>query len=109
MKSRHSLRAFGGKHQRLARAVATAAVAAGAAGSQDPIIPEALRAGPLDGDAEVDVLLELWALGLMSVVLLQTIAAAACKVAPRPAMATLAKIGAPGIVRAMRTVILRGS
>ena len=96
MKRRHTLLGSGGKPQRLARVVVTTVVAAGAAGSQGPVIPEAVRASPLDGDAEVHVLLELWSLGLMSVVLLQSIAAAACEVAPRPAMRNLAKIGAAG-------------
>ena len=96
MKRRSTHWGSGGKHQRLARAVVTAAVAARAAGSQDPVIPETLHASPLDGDAEVNVLLELWSLGLMSAVLLQSIAAAACVVAPRPTMRNLAKIGAAG-------------
>ena len=52
--------------------------------------------GPLDGDAEVDVLSELRSLGLMSAILLQTIAQAACQVAPRPATEALARIGTSG-------------
>ena len=59
MKRRHTLWGSGGKHQRLARVVVTAAIAAVAAGSQCPVIPEALRASPLDGDAEVNALQEL--------------------------------------------------
>ena len=52
--------------------------------------------GPLEGDAEVDVLLELWSPGLVSATLLRTIAQAACQVAPRPAMEALARIGTSG-------------
>jgi hypothetical protein len=47
----------------------------------------------LDGDDEVDTLLELWALGLLSATLLQVIAASACNVAPRPQMQILSNIG----------------
>ena len=96
MKRRRTLWGSVGESQRLARVVVTAAVAAGAAGSQGLGIPETLRASPLDGDAEVDVLVELWSLGLISVVLFQSIAAAACEVAPRPAMRNRAKIGTVG-------------
>ena len=44
----------------------------------------------------LNVLLELWSLGLMSAILLQTIAQAACQVAPRPPMEALARIGTSG-------------
>ena len=42
------------------------------------------------------MLLELWALGLMSALVLQSIAAAACRVAPRLPMEALASMGASG-------------
>ena len=67
-----SIRAFGGKHQRSARALPTGALASQASGSGEPVLVGGLTAGPLDGDAEVDVLLGLWSLGLMSAILLQT-------------------------------------
>ena len=91
MKRATSVRAFGGKKQRLARCGSLPELFAshGSVGGT----------GPLDGDAEVDVLLELWSLGLMSALLLQTIAQAACLVAPRPAMERLSHIGAEGNVR----------
>ena len=91
MKRATSVRAFGGKKQRLARCGSLPELFAshGSVGGT----------GPLDGDAEVDVLLELWSLGLMSALLLQTIAQAACLVAPRPAMKRLSHIGAEGNVR----------
>ena len=69
-----SIRAFNGKHQRLARALPMGALASQASGSGEPVLVGGLTVGPLDGDAEVDVLLELWSLGLMSAILLQTVA-----------------------------------
>jgi len=94
---------FGGKKQRLARIPDADLARRAGQGSTPRGIPSfavgAASSGPLDGDAEVDVLLELWSLGLMSALLLQTIANAACKVAPRPAMERLSHIGSGGNVR----------
>ena len=56
----------------------------------------ALVARSLDGDREVETLLELWALGLLSAATLCTIAIAANISAPRPQMTALAGIGAQG-------------
>ena len=62
----------GGKHQKLARlALVASGVVSHASGSEVPVLP---ARGPLDGDAEVDTLLELWSLGLLSAITLQTIA-----------------------------------
>ena len=52
--------------------------------------------GSLDGDVEVDTLVELFALGLLSATTVREIAAAAIIVAPRPQMATLAALGTSG-------------
>ena len=87
----------GGKHQRIARFLAVTALS-----SQDSSPEVSILSGPvrpcnfLEDDAEVKCLLELWALGLLSAVLLQTIAASACQVAPRPAMRILAQLGGAG-------------
>ena len=51
--------------------------------------------GPLDGDPEVDKLIELWSLGVLAAKTLREIAAAAMLVAPRPAMGELASLS-PG-------------
>ena len=85
----------GGKHQRLVRA--RARVEGGAASSGvAPLLssgpPSGSRLGPLDGDPEVDVLIELWSLGSLSAKTLHTIAKAAVKVAPRPTMSELASL-----------------
>ena len=66
-----SIRAFGGKHQRLARALPMGALASQASGNGEPVLVGGLTVAPLDGDDEVDVLLELWSLGLMSAILLR--------------------------------------
>ena len=89
MKRRSDFWGGGGKHQRLARAEILGGLLGQAASSNEPIRPEDLRPGPLDGDDEVDTLLELWAMGLLSATLLQNIAASACNVAPRPQMTAL--------------------
>ena len=86
----------GGKHQRLARAVALGTLAGQTSSSSGPPLPKTCELGPLDGDEEVDTLLELWALGLLSATLLQVIAASACQVAPRPQMQILNHLGAQG-------------
>ena len=52
--------------------------------------------GPLDGDPEVDVLLELWALGMIAATVLVQVAKAACLVAPRPQAETLSALGHRG-------------
>ena len=93
MKRKHTLWGTGGKHQRVARLAVAASLAAS---SHEPVLPEVFRKGPLDGDAEVDILLELWSLGLLTAVLLQKIALAACTVAPRAPMTALADIGTHG-------------
>ena len=96
MKRGMSLRGLGGKKQRLPRiSDPSGSLLTGPSASHGSVG----GTGPLDGDAEVDVLLELWSLGLMSALILQTIANAACKVAPRPAMERLSHIGAAGNVR----------
>ena len=77
----------GGKHQRLQRARVDHVGPLPAAGSAS-----GPRLGPLDGDPEVDVLIELWSLGVLSAKTLRTIATAAVKVAPRPAMCELASL-----------------
>ena len=87
----------GGKHQKLARlALVAGGVVSNASGSDLPMLP--VR-GPLDGDAEVDTLLELWAMGLLSAITLQMIASSACKVAPREQMVELSRIGTEGVWR----------
>ena len=87
------MRDLGGKKQRLARiSDSSGSLLTGPSGSHELVG----GTGPLDGDAEVDVLLELWSVGLMSAILLQTVAIAACAVAPRPAMERLSRIGAAG-------------
>ena len=48
---------------------------------------------PLFGDPEVDVLLELWSLGLLTATMLVAIAEGAMKVAPREQMRILADLG----------------
>ena len=93
---RRKLWSGGGKHQRLVRArLGTATASTGPASSNN-----ATPQGPLEGDAEVDVLLELWALGILSASMVQYIAAAANKAAPRPQMATLAGLGTHGAWKA---------
>ena len=97
MKRRSDFWGGGGKHQRLARAEILGGLLGQAASSNEPIRPEDLRPGPLDGDDEVDTLLELWAMGLLSATLLQNIAASACNVAPRPQMTALKNLGSGGV------------
>eukprot|EP00969_Alexandrium_andersonii_P043885 1924383-Alexandrium_andersonii.AAC.1 len=53
----------GGKRQRLARALALGQASSASAG---PVVEGSSRSGPLDGDAEVDLLVELYALGIIS-------------------------------------------
>ena len=89
-----SIRAFGGKHWLVG--LPMGALASQASGSGEPVLVGGLTVAPLDGDDEVEVLLELWSLGLMSAILVQTTAQAACQVAPRPAMEALARIGTSG-------------
>ena len=60
MKRKGSVLGVGGKHQRLARILAIGASATQASGSGARVIPIGAKVGPLEGDAEVDVLLELW-------------------------------------------------
>ena len=82
--------ARGGKRQRLARALREhVAAAAPAASSQ----------GPLDGDDEVEALVELFALGIISSRTVQELASAAQRMAPRPQMATLAGLGVSGAIQ----------
>lgn len=57
------------------------------------------QSGMLDGDPEVDVLLELFCLGLISAGSLQEIGHAANLVAPRPQMRCLASLGTCGTHR----------
>ena len=86
MKRRAPFRS-GGKWQRLLYAQAT----------RQPVGP--LQDGPsglLDGDPEVDVLLELWALGQISGPTLQQIGQAANAAAPRPQIQTLSRLGGGG-------------
>ena len=76
---------IGGKHQRLARAgvgASSSRTAPSHRGDAGPV----LRPGPLDGDPEVDKLVELWSLGVITAKTVHEIAAAAVLVAPRPAM-----------------------
>ena len=73
-----------GKHQRLRDGPAMLA----------GLVPP--RSRGIDGDAEVDLLCELWAIGLLSSTLLQSIAAASVLAAPRPQMQTLARLGTSG-------------
>ena len=89
MKRRLSLWGGGGKHQRLARAVALGTLAGPLSNNNEPLVPETLGCEPLDGDDEVDTLLELWALGVLSATLLQVVAASARNVSPRPQMQIL--------------------
>ena len=53
--------------------------------------------GPLDGDPEVETLTELWAAGVITALILQQIAFAACQVAPRPQMEVLSRLGYAGV------------
>ena len=88
----------GGKHQRLARILAIGGMAGQGASSSEASLPQQNPGrGPLDGDDEVDALIELWALGLISATVLQMIVAAACNVAPRPQMQVLKALGTSGI------------
>ena len=57
---------------------------------------ELWRQGSLDGDAEVELLCELWALGVISARTLQRIGAAAMVTAPCPQMQALAGLGTAG-------------
>ena len=52
--------------------------------------------GPLDGDPEVEALVELWSLGQISASVLQQIAQAAVQVSPRRQMQALASTGTGG-------------
>lgn len=52
--------------------------------------------GPLQGDPEVELLIELWTMGVLPAYMLQRIGAAACLIAPRPQMRALANLGAEG-------------
>ena len=83
----------GGSHQRFASARSfgggsSSQVAPARPGSGAPD----LRPGHLDGDPEVDVLIEFWSLGVISAKTLQAIAAVAVLVAPSPAMNELASL-----------------
>ena len=53
----------------------------------------ALSRRHLDGDAEVELLIELWALGLMAATTSQMIGAAAMWAAPRAPMSAVASMG----------------
>ena len=74
----------GGKHQRFTELRAQSSA------------PEADVGGLLEGDAELELLIELWALGLMAATALQMIAAAALQAKPRAPMSALASVGATG-------------
>ena len=89
----------GGKHQKLARVVASGGGHSQASSSGVLFDPCQHGHGPLGQDPEVDTLLELWSLGILSAVILQTTAASACLVAPRPPMEALAQIGSNGGAR----------
>eukprot|EP00969_Alexandrium_andersonii_P257024 11363374-Alexandrium_andersonii.AAC.1 len=78
----------GGKRQRLA--------ASGLASGSRGVLDGSSQAGPLDGDPEVETLVELWSVGLLSAVTLQQIAASSQKAAPREAMRHLAELGTSG-------------
>ena len=95
---------LGGKHQRLKRARLTPPPAPGPAGSSTGPVR-----GPLDGDPEVDVLLELWSLGLLSAKLLKDIAKGAMLVAPRPAMQALASLGHGHFHRGLSRLLALGA
>ena len=98
MKRKGNIMFGGGKHQRLARILAIGGMAGQGASSSEASLPQQNPGrGPLDGDDEVDALIELWALGLISATVLQMIAAAACNVAPRPQMQVLKALGTSGI------------
>ena len=84
------LRFQGGKHQRLIRA--RLAEEGTASSSGNPLVD--VHQGPLDGDPEVDVLLELWSLGLLSATSLRAIGQGAMQVAPRACMRSLATLSA---------------
>ena len=79
----------GGKHQLLRR------LQAATRGQRRSLRGERIAAnsGPLDGDVEVELLVELWSMGLISAVVLSQIGVAANIAAPRPQVAALAKIG----------------
>eukprot|EP00974_Lingulodinium_polyedra_P037597 3606844-Lingulodinium_polyedra.AAC.1 len=80
---------FGGKRQRLQRALLAQAHGLDLPAERD-------ARGPLDGDEEVDLLLELWALGLVSAKTLRDIAGASHRAAPRPQTEALSAIGKSG-------------
>ena len=80
----------GGKRQRLARADALTRES----GPSAAAFPS--RRGPLEGDEEVEMLVELFALGLMSATAVRDIAATAQRMAPRPQMEALASLGPIG-------------
>ena len=52
--------------------------------------------GPLDGDAEAEFLVELWAMGILPAHLVQQIAERSALVAPRPQISLLAAMGSEG-------------
>ena len=71
-------------------------------------------AGPLDGDAEVELLCELWAIGSIPAHVLQQIGEAAVVSSPRPQMSALAALGSHGaykgnITRDLRQLLHLGS
>ena len=87
----HHFLGRGGKRQRLDRAFRLEAQRALPAGSA-----AADSQGPVEGDAEVDLLMELFALGLMPATTVRDICAAAHAVAPRPQTGVMAHLGASG-------------
>ena len=78
-----------GKHKFLRKAQVLAA-------TRDAHAAPALTTGPLDGDVEVELLTELWSLGLISATTLAMIGRAGNLSAPRPQMAALANLGTRG-------------
>ena len=65
--------------------------------------------GPLHGDPEVDLLLELWALGIISGPTLQQIGKAANAAAPRPQVETLSRLGGEEPIQGLYTGTMCGS
>ena len=80
----------GGKHQKVARA--RQHVDAASSSGLAPAGRGEQTRGPLEGDAECDVLVELWSLGLLNAKMLRDIGRAAMISAPRPQMGHLASL-----------------
>ena len=83
----------GGKRQRLRHAFREAA------GGPSSGAEASTQHGPLEGDEEVELLIEYFALGILSAAAVRDICAASNRVSPRPQAEALASLGGSGSVR----------